>query len=432
MARVHRPWRDIPTERYWKQACDKEKTGNWSHNTVQTFKRGPLKKNLSVLEYADKIERELRAYHTIQKDNLQLFIVRRNKLRALAAMAGEFIGQYGWEAGYATTWARQNSKFDRHQNLARLALTIHNRGLAKADYLDTLYNFYSKSQMGSTNENLFDLLSQQQMRTSATLGVVTGVLLEKLDPLHRNFESIKMDQDGNLAPFPPGMPSTISVSFHEWLAEYNNAPADTPHFFVWLENQPVCRDDGLGATVKDVEAVRYGDERLDWCKILLFGSPVYWKDSCLSGEKQLADTAQINPSMTGKSVKDYTLPGEAPVQVGGAVAYIWDTTSTIFLFAHEGGKQHHSSANKGNLVQCAGTMIIRNGKIVFVDTDSGHYQPDREHLVSFCNFLQKGFGLTDDDVVSHFGAEGRFIAMTWRQLKVRSGLGRQIGSHRGS
>lgn len=54
----------------------------------------------------------------------------------------------------------------------------------------------------------------------------------------------------------------------------------------------------------------------------------------------------------------------------------------------EQGNFYHSSYLGGEPVMCAGTMLIQNGVIRGVSTDSGHYRPDNTHVVNLLQALR--------------------------------------------
>lgn len=60
-------------------------------------------------------------------------------------------------------------------------------------------------------------------------------------------------------------------------------------------------------------------------------------------------------------------------------------------------------------------MIIRNGQIIYVDNDSGHYQPTKDHLRAFCTHLEQEFGLKGNTVIGWH--EGSLKNSTWNEFK---------------
>src|SRR5262249_56532973 len=69
-------------------------------------------------------------------------------------------------------------------------------------------------------------------------------------------------------------------------------------------------------------------------------------------------------------------------------AFIMTLDREIFMTKHEfhpptPGNNFHSSYNGGKPVTMAGTILIENGVIKGVRTDSGHYKPGLHNLTTF-------------------------------------------------
>ncbi len=54
---------------------------------------------------------------------------------------------------------------------------------------------------------------------------------------------------------------------------------------------------------------------------------------------------------------------------------------------------HHSSFLSGKPVLCAGTINIKDGEIIGITNDSGHYRPKSRHLVNFLKLLQNSYDI---------------------------------------
>lgn len=59
-----------------------------------------------------------------------------------------------------------------------------------------------------------------------------------------------------------------------------------------------------------------------------------------------------------------------------------ETTMTSLRF-------QHSSFLSGQPVACAGKVKFENGRLVFINNDSGHYEPQKKHLDQVVRMLQK-------------------------------------------
>ena len=77
--------------------------------------------------------------------------------------------------------------------------------------------------------------------------------------------------------------------------------------------------------------------------------------------------------------------------------YAMDKYSSLFTMKLKGGVQiNHSSMLAGKDVLCAGCLGIKNGLLVSVDNNSGHYKPTAENLLNAIDALNnQGVLLTD-------------------------------------
>jgi hypothetical protein len=85
--------------------------------------------------------------------------------------------------------------------------------------------------------------------------------------------------------------------------------------------------------------------------------------------------------------------------------YAMDEYGTLFAspaagMAHGNQMWNHSSFNAGKDVICAGMIKIHNGTLVYVDNDSGHYKPTRQHLHGMLTIISnEGINLAGVTVV---------------------------------
>jgi hypothetical protein len=78
----------------------------------------------------------------------------------------------------------------------------------------------------------------------------------------------------------------------------------------------------------------------------------------------------------------------------GYVAFTLNTNGELSVFEHLGGlvdksrrKLAHSSMNAGSPVLAAGEMEIKNGKLISINSFSGHYQPSLYSIARFLEYL---------------------------------------------
>ena len=69
------------------------------------------------------------------------------------------------------------------------------------------------------------------------------------------------------------------------------------------------------------------------------------------------------------------------------LAYVWTPDDLIFVAPHQATVFHHSSFTSGKKVRCSGMIGGKDGKVIHVDNNSGHYLPSTNHLHSFVEML---------------------------------------------
>ena len=63
--------------------------------------------------------------------------------------------------------------------------------------------------------------------------------------------------------------------------------------------------------------------------------------------------------------------------------YCWAADDHVYI--GEESETKHGALVLGQPVKCAGTVRKKEGTIVMVSNDSGHYQPTREDVTTFCS-----------------------------------------------
>lgn len=69
--------------------------------------------------------------------------------------------------------------------------------------------------------------------------------------------------------------------------------------------------------------------------------------------------------------------------------YVQDHQGRFYLHIKKRGLINHTSLSNGKAVLAAGGLKVKDGKIIEVDTFSGHYKPTVEQLKTFLKFLEK-------------------------------------------
>jgi len=181
-------------------------------------------------------------------------------------------------------------------------------------------------------------------------------------------------------------------------------------FFLWLENHPVCTaspglDDKWSETLRRVKMTKYGKHPSEMFTIQV-------DQGCLrcvpvDSAPERATTEQFD-TKSAVIVKGDPKPG-------GQYAFIWATDEHIYTAAHKAGTLHHSSFTRGYKVKAAGMWTVTNGKVKYVDDNTGHYQTDAFRLYAFCEYLHKS-GVVDAD------AEIRARTLGQDSMKIRDFL----------
>ncbi|TWT58100.1 hypothetical protein KOR42_14710 [Thalassoglobus neptunius] len=83
---------------------------------------------------------------------------------------------------------------------------------------------------------------------------------------------------------------------------------------------------------------------------------------------------------------------------GHQFAYAIDNYGNLFSVDHTrfdatldptAQRFNHSSFNAGKDVICAGVMIVDNGRLKYIDNNSGHYKPDKIQVINALRFLRE-------------------------------------------
>jgi len=103
---------------------------------------------------------------------------------------------------------------------------------------------------------------------------------------------------------------------------------------------------------------------------------------------------EIRHGLLCKHGKPFDSSQEIAHEKKGYVAYTLNANGELSVFSHlngvrntKGVKLAHSSMNAGAPVLAAGEMEIRKGKIVRINTFSGHYEPSLYSIARFLNYL---------------------------------------------
>lgn len=99
------------------------------------------------------------------------------------------------------------------------------------------------------------------------------------------------------------------------------------------------------------------------CRVLI-GKGRMWKIS-------EPDSCEQNLSITTFDTQDYI----AHSKIKGRAIFVVNTRGELFASSSEIGKFHHSSILNGSPVLCAGMLEVADGKLTYINDQSGHYSP---------------------------------------------------------
>lgn len=98
--------------------------------------------------------------------------------------------------------------------------------------------------------------------------------------------------------------------------------------------------------------------------------------------------------------------------------YILDAKKRLYIQIKEKGKTNHSSLSRGQAVLAAGNLKISSGKIIEIDTFSGHYKPTETQLVTLLDFLRKQNVNINEIKLTYVGD---YRVQPWKILEVNPG-----------
>lgn len=99
----------------------------------------------------------------------------------------------------------------------------------------------------------------------------------------------------------------------------------------------------------------------------------------------------------------------------GTFMYVLDHLGHLYVQIKNRGKTNHTSLSNGKAVLAAGSLQVKDGKIIAIDTFSGHYKPTELHLANFLTYLKKlhvKLNAIQLTYVSEYGVQ------PWKILKV--------------
>lgn len=314
--------------------------------------------DLQIAQGVRTLKQHLGYYHNRPQGNEAYYPHRRQDLLEIAKQSDHIIGQIARRI--AGRFDYSNAQYD---GLRRLLEGIHYTAVAKANQLLKLSLFL-------TDKNINDMESAMEGKFSRN-----GKELRAMSPAHMaeyycgfafNFQNDSpaffhfekwLDCDGSIEEstaqgFPDGPPA-----FPVYLESKMKVGFGEQHIFHNIhtkmsDSQSVVTYDGSGKRSK-------WHVKIDDCLL--------WRTS-------------LDP--TGVLVREEFNTTKNNV-------FILDEKENLYIYEHDIGRLHHSSATAGRPVICAGKLTVVKGKITAINDHSGHYQPQPRHLLNALKILNE-------------------------------------------
>jgi hypothetical protein len=414
------PWRDIYPIEFWEEMVGKYRSGTLTSQSFNT--RRKLRSWLTGDRTGRKLPKDieqitaiLKAYHSIQKDELKGFKARIMHLKDIQTHSNAYVTKY--KINQAVKGEKSPRKvgeehLDTYTSMDAYVWSIGRRAGRKAGYLEEIQNFCQTSEY-SDPKKMLDYLTDTRHVVDNFQHLSAGCRLESLDPYHRAFE-LDIREDGFICGrnnFDHEFP--LQVAFGEWIGLFDSKAtykgmnardiqAPMKPFFVWLEAHPMTLGQRWGGgqvgrfNVKDTKSIKYFGTKTDdglkkkWR---------YWLVASSTGVVCELDlqSMQLQPFNTQDG---YAKEGDEPYKT---YAFVWAEDGGFFAAKHEAGNVHHSSLVAGGRLRSAGMIDVDHfGKVKFVSNNSGHYKPTKTQTLAFVQWLnERGVMSHDAKVRAH-------------------------------
>lgn len=374
------PWRDIYSNEAWAKIL-----------SLQSPEAGASPGKLK------SITELIARYHAIPKDQKQTIDQRTQLLNDIRAAAQEWMGTPGVNTDKSGQRKYESTDGKYIKDIGPWIASLYKRAGKKCEYLLDLKQFLDTHKHASTlgsAANFLEYLNKKQTKRALdpktgkppeTMSLVPGNRVEKIDPFRRGGAEFSLDRDNEITPTTNPMSKALCL----WLETNSDKP-----FFMWLENTAIClATPGLDRIwdeeLRRVKRTWYSGDQPDVYLVSVQG-PLLMGRPADNGNQQ---NLQPFDTSGAKIVK-----GEFHHR--GQFAFVWATDGSIYSAEHKAGKLHHSSFTAGRKVKAAGMWSVENGKVSYVDDNTGHYQTDAYHLFDFLDFLNKNHLVADDATVS--------------------------------
>lgn len=261
------------------------------------------------------------------------------------------------------------------------------------------------------------------------IGLQGGGMGEKLDPFHREFEfqwdfksmrkQGRMNAQGperwkvgvNFFPF-----NRIPQMLPDWVRKVYEENYREP-FFVYLDGTDFCSEGNIDDEAPSM--VQYNTPGRPLAEVTLVTVDNEGKcwEHFAKGDRKLFDTSHI---AKGKGATDR------------AKAYNFTKACELVVGEHREGVIHHSSLTGGDLIRCAGMVAAVQGRLTFMDDNSGHYTPSRAQFYGMIKWLKAAKAFAPNAEVRAFDRGGDNIPIDTYLANPARGSKAVLGSHRKS
>jgi hypothetical protein len=401
------PWQDLPISDWikaleqYKRGKMKSKAKTFGQRVGYIFKcKYPLPRTIRTLDM------QIRHYHKTERRSVENLQRRAGALRIIAGLGRSFLAEHDIPDKNVLKQSMEEKKYKAYkkQTLDYAVSKVVRRAERKAEYIEKLKQHIDNADKGFTGKGcLLQYIRKTSFEPVDNNLVRMGpeVVLEKIDPWHRDYES-SFNMETMIIAAPRGS-SIFAAAFKQWT--YDSEHPDLP-FFVWLEGHYICTND---ANPQLLEYKRLTDQDGNIDYDMPESRVIYNRY-----DRDPSDTPLI--SLQNGMLRKYHINSDGNMEddglyntqysdhpearggkgLGVAHAYVWSKDGLIFAGTHIGHMFHHSSFVSGKKVRCAGMIRVTNGKVTKVDNDSGHYKPETRHLKNFVQFLSINNAFTED------------------------------------
>lgn len=318
------------------------------------------KENGVIIEITDALTK----YHQLEKHNADTILVRKEALSQISKLCARYIAERHDTLDQRPSGSHKKVK----DSIDHWIVSLQKKAHHKSQYLGKLESFLASAKPYHIHRDkmIEHLKVRNQSNTPSRLKLFSGTYLEKIDPIHRQFEfNINQLSHKN---------SGLNSAFLDWIKSNDSTP-----FFLWLENHEVLTQNRVSKEKHEINLIDYNLQEAHVATISMIQDQNY----LVSKPQKSDENAQ---KLNSRQMKNYSFKMGT---TNGSTAFIWCHNENEFLtHPHQAGKFHHSSLSAGHSVRCAGMWVVNNGVITHISNSSGHYRPSSLSFYLLIKFLE--------------------------------------------